>query len=118
MPDGAAGEAIDLRDAHPCRRPGGVLDLLRRPLPDALRIAVAPNIWGQHTLVPLVDEAIGHRLAHQVGTNGVAAQPMPLQDRLPLGDVRIALQRFVHLEVIAPASQLQAVVAPAPGLLG
>ena len=38
---------------------------LRRPLPHAFRIAIAPHLWRQDALVPLIDQ-IAHRLPRQM----------------------------------------------------
>src|SRR6185437_10280691 len=90
---------------------------LRRPLPNSLRIAVAPHERRQHALVALVDIAIRHRLTYQMGPDSPTSQAVPGQNILPLLNVGIALQGLCHLEVVTPTSQLQTVVAPCSGLL-
>ena len=51
VPDRRAGEAVHLLDAEPRRRPRRVLHPLGRALPDALRIAVAPDLRRQDPVV-------------------------------------------------------------------
>ena len=51
VPDRRAGEAVHLLDAEPRRRPRRVLHPLGRALPDALRIAVAPDLRRQDPAV-------------------------------------------------------------------
>ena len=52
-------------DAQLLRGPGRVLQLVGRPLVDAGRVAVAPDVRRQDGLVPLVD-VVQHGLADQV----------------------------------------------------
>ena len=117
MPDRRAGEAIDLLDAKGRRRLRGLLDLLGGALAHALGLAIAPDIRGHNAFVAIVDELIGHRLADQVVADRQALQAIGLQQLTLLAQVAVALQRLVDLEMIAPASQLQPIVAKALGLL-
>ena len=93
-------------------RPRGVLHLLGGPLAHALGLAVAPDAGRQDALVPLVDRVVADRLADQVVGDGVDVQVV-LRQRLQL-PVHIGLvgHRLVDLEVVAPAGDLEAVVAP------
>src|SRR5205085_357205 len=93
----------------------GVHEFLSGALPDALGIAVAPDACGQDAPVPLVDEPVGHALADEVVADGPAAQAVLLEERASAGRVRGLGQGFVYLEMVTPAGELEAVVAPAPG---
>ena len=115
VPDRGAGEADHGVDAERGRRPCGGLHLLGRPLPHALGIAVAPDPRVDHVLVAVVDDRVADRLAVQVGGDRPAAQPVPLQDVLLGPDVRVVLGRPGDVEVVAPAGDLEAVVAPLRG---
>ena len=77
---------------------------------DAGRIAVAPDVRRQDGLVPLVD-VVQHRLADQVVADGEHLQVVLFQQLALLGAVVVLGQGLVDLEVVAPAGQLQAVVA-------
>ena len=97
------------------RRPGGVLHLLGGALAYALRLAVAPDPGGQDVLVPLVDRVVADRLADQVVGDREDLEVV-LGEGGPLAvDVRLVGERLVDLEVVAPAGDLQAVVAPLGG---
>ena len=72
---------------------------------------------GHNALVPIVDELIRHRLTDQVIADREALQAIRLQQLTLLAQVAIAFQRLIDLEMIAPASQLQPIVAKALGLL-
>jgi hypothetical protein len=72
--------------------------------------AVAPHVRRQDRAVPLVD-SIAHGLAHQVRADGVALQVVAVEQvALGGGVVRIG-RRLVDLEMIAPAGELQALIA-------
>ena len=116
-PDAAAGEAVD--DVH-AKELGGLArvdHLLGGTLAHALRIAVAPHVVGQNALVAGVD-GIADALAHEVGADGPAVEAVLLQQIALLAHIAVALQRLVHLEMIAPTGQFQAVEAPFAGHLG
>ncbi len=116
VPDRAAGEAVDDADAELLGRPGGVDHVLRSPLLDAFRLAVAPDLGREDGLVTLVD-VVADALADQVVRDGEHLQPVLVEHR-PLGlAVLVVLEGLVDLEVVAPAGQFQAVIAPALGLL-
>nr|WP_245715064.1 hypothetical protein [Micromonospora inyonensis] len=94
----------------------GVLDLLGGPLPDPLGLAVTADPGGQDVLVPLVDRVVADRLADQMVGDGGGLEVV-LRQRLALAvDVRLVGQGLVDLEVVAPAGDLQAVVAPLGGV--
>ncbi len=60
--------------------------------------------------MPLVDP-IGHSLAHQVGADGKALQTVFVEDVPTALNVVIVLHGLVNFEMIAPAGDLDAVVA-------
>ena len=64
----------------------------------------------------LVDGGIAHALANKVGAERVATQAILTQDVPATLDVAIVLQGPVHLEMIAPAGEFQAVIAEGLGL--
>lgn len=115
VPDRGAGEADHGVDAEPGGRPRGVLHPLGGPLPYLLGVAVAPDRGGQDALVPLVDRVVADGLADQVVGDREDLQVV-LRELLALAVEVVALgQRPVDLEVVAPAGDLQAVVAPLGG---
>ena len=67
--------------------------------------------------MPLVDQ-VAHRLPDEVGTDGVATQPVILQDLPVLLAVVVLGIRAVDFEVVAPDGELHAVVAEFLRLLG
>ena len=99
------------------RRPRRVLHPLGRALPDALRIAVAPDLRRQDPAVALVDR-VADRLADEMRAEREAVQVVALEHLLDAADVVVLGERPVDLEVVAPAGELEAVEAPAAGLLG
>lgn len=119
MPDRRAGEAVDDRvddrlvgagvEEFACGACGG-LHRLGGALADALRIAVAPDLRGEDGLVALVDR-IADGLADEVIGNGVAAQAVLLELRPKRRHIVVFLERAPDLEVVAPAGELDAVVA-------
>jgi hypothetical protein len=82
-----------------------------------LGLAVAPDVRRHDGLVALVDQ-VADRLADQVIADRVALQPRVGEQAAPVFDVARRLQGLVHVEVIAPAGQFQAVIAHAPGERG
>ena len=117
LPDRRPGEAVDRLHAELRGDAGGVLQVLRGALPHALRVAVAPDPVRQDVAVPLVDRVVAHRLAGQVIRDRVDLQPVALEDVEPaLHVLRVVPTRDV--EVVAPAGDLEAVVAPLAGESG
>ena len=115
VPDRRAGEADHDVDPEGRGGPGRQLHLLGGPLPDALRVAVTPDPRVHHVLVAIVDDRLADRLPVQVVGDRPAAQPVLGEDVPALGDVRLVLGRPGHVEVVAPAGDLQPVVAPLGG---
>ena len=115
VPDRRAGESDDGGHTEACGGTRGVLHLLGRPLPYALGVAVAPDPCRQDAPVPLVDRVVAHGLPDQVVGDRPHAEVV-LRQRLPLAlGVGVVGERPVHLEVVTPAGDLQAVVPPLGG---
>src|SRR6476469_3565838 len=87
-----------------------------RALPDALRIAVAPDVRRQDPAVAVVD-LVADRLPDEVRAEREAVQVVALEDLLDSADVVVLRERAVDLEVVAPAGELESVEGPAPRLL-
>src|SRR5215218_1326023 len=117
VPDRRAGEAGDDLDAELRRRARGVLHPLRGALPDALRIAVAPDLRVDEALVAAVDR-VGDRLADEVVADRPDAQPVVLEQLALPGRVGRVAHRRGDVEVSAPARQLEPVEAPGAALRG
>lgn len=117
MPDRGTGETVDHLDPHCLGRGGGLLHLLGGPPAHLLWFAVAPDLWGEDGLVPLVDQ-VADRLAHQVVADGPDLEAVLGQDIVAALAVAVLFKGLVHLEVVAPAGQFQAVVPPFAGHLG
>src|SRR5690606_17108416 len=115
VPDRGAGEADDGVDAEAGRGPCGVLDLGGGPLPDALRLTVAPDPGGQDGLVAFVDDGVAHRLADQVVGDRPALESVLVEQLVPGVDVGGVGEGLVHLEVVAPAGEFEPVVAEVAG---
>src|SRR5579864_970517 len=124
MPDARPGESVDdRRESRRLRRRvdegaarlGGVDQLLAGPLLDALSAAVPPYVGGEDRLVPLVD-GITDRLPDQMIGNGKCLQPVALENVPAVFAIALVLQRLVHLEMVAPARELDAVISELPGL--
>ena len=104
-------------DAEVLGRPRGHLHLLGRPLPDALGVTVAPDARGEDVLVPGVDRVVADGLTLEVVGDREQLQAVLLEG-VQLGlDVGVVLGRLPRVEVVAPAGDLQPVVAPAGGQL-
>ena len=95
---------------------GGDGLFLRSPLTHAFRIAVAPNVLGQDRLVSLVD-LVAHRLTDEVRRDRVAVESVCLKNVPLLLTVVVLRVRALDVEVIAPASELEAFIAEALGFL-
>ena len=117
VPDGRAGEAGHDLDAEPRGGPRRVLHLLGGPLPDALRVAVAPDVLGQDALVARVDR-VADGLADEVRADRPAVEPVALEQLALRAAVAVVAKRLVDLEVVAPAGELEAVEVPLAALGG
>jgi hypothetical protein len=80
----------------------------------ALGLAVAPHVVGQDGPVALVDQ-VADGLADQVVADREALQAVGLEQLAPLPHIALRRQRLPDVEVVAPARELEAVVAHAPG---
>ena len=115
LPDRRPGEADDDVHAELARRACRHLHLFGCSPADTLGVAVAPDPVGQDPAVALVDGVVADRLPLEVVADGEDLEVVLLQ-RLPLRrDVRVVLDRSPRVEVVAPASDLESVVAPARG---
>jgi len=65
-----------------------------------------------------IDQLVGNGLTDEVVADGPATEAVLLQEGAPPIDVGGVGKGLVHLEVVAPAGQLQAVVAPTLGHRG
>ena len=112
VPDRGAGEAVDLRHTELRGGTSRVLHSLRRPCPDALRLAVAVDVRRQDRLVTLVD-AVADRLPDEMRADRPDAEPVLLEELASAVCVAAVGDRLLDLEVVAPAGELEAVEAPA-----
>jgi hypothetical protein len=123
VPDGRAGEAVDDRGKvvlgavaaglgveERARGLGRGDHLLGGPLAHALGVAVAPDVGRQDGLVALVD-VVADRLADEVAGDGVAGQAVVLEERPLVVDVFLARGGGIDIEVVAPAGELDTIVA-------
>jgi hypothetical protein len=117
VPDARAGEAVDHRHAELLRGPRRLLHLFDRPLVDAVGLAVAPDMGGQDRLVALVDP-IADGLADEVARDRVDGEVIPLERIALRGAVAALLERPSDVEVVAPAGQLETLVAELLRLAG
>ena len=102
MPDRAAGKTVDDFNAELLCGLCSINNTLGRPLANALRVAVAPDVLGQNRLVTLVD-VITDRLAHKMRRDCEDLQAVILK-KLTLGlAITIILKSLVDFEVVAPA---------------
>ena len=111
VPDGGSGEARDDVHPEPGRGPRRVLHLLGGPPAHALLVSVAADVRGQGGLVAGVYERVADGLADEVVADGVAFEAVLREQATLLLDVIVFREGLPHLEVVAPAGELQAVVA-------
>src|SRR5205823_8173305 len=102
--DWRAGEPVHLRHSQPGRGTGCVFHTLGCSAPNALGIAVAPDVRGKNGAVTLVDP-VAHRLADQMRPEREAPQAVSLEDLDATLDVVRLRERPVDLEVVAPARE-------------
>src|SRR5699024_8694597 len=94
---------------------GGGLHLLGRTLPDPLGVAVAPDALVEDALVTGVDRVVTDGLTVEVVGDRPAAEAVFGEDFLALLDVAGVLDGLLHVEVVARAGDLEAVVPPLTG---
>ena len=117
VPDARSREPVHLRDAELGRRTGRVGDLLGRALADSLGVAVAPELGGEDRTVALVDR-VADALADEMCRDRKALEAMTVEDLPARIGVAGVGERLADVEVVAPASELEPVEAPAGSLLG
>ena len=113
-PDRAAGETIDDTHAEFRGRTSSVLDLLRGSFAHAFGVSMPPDMLRQNLMMAFIDP-IADRLAHEVGRDRPALEPVFGQQVMSTLTVPVLLDRAGHLEVISPAGQFQTVVAQPGG---
>ena len=118
VPDRGAGEAVDLRDAEPCRRPGRVLHPFRGPRSHALRDR-------RRRTPPAAGSRGGARRSGRTppdppGAPPIAQTPRSWRSRSSRSDRDVAVvgERLVDLEMVAPAGELEPVEAEASAFRG
>ncbi len=116
LPDRRAGEADDGLHAELRGEARGVLHLLGGALTHALRVAVAPHLVGEDAAVALVDRVVADGLALEVVRDRPDLEVVLLEQ----GELALDVAGLVpapRVEVVAPAGELEAVVAPPGGEL-
>lgn len=114
MPDRRTGETHHRVDAEQGGGSGRVLHLAGRVPADLFRVLV-PEPGGQDQLVAGVDGVVADGLAHEVVGDGPDVQSVLGQDR-PLAHHVVGFRKgAVDCEVVAPASDFEAVVPPLGG---
>ncbi len=109
LPDGRAHEAVDDVAAHGAGGPGGGLHLVDRPLAEGLGLAL-DGVGGEAVEARVV--LVADALAGEVGAEGPALEAVLLEDPLPVADVGEVGRGSADVHVIAPAGDLEAVIAP------
>ena len=82
----------------------------RRPLAHPFGVAVTPDVGGHDGLVALVNQ-VADGLPDQVVADGVDPQAVLGEQVEHALDVAVLVERPLHVEVVAPAGQFQAVEA-------
>src|SRR5205085_4398917 len=111
MPDRRASEAVDDGHSEPSCRTGRVLHLLSGALLHAFGAAVAPDARRYDAPVPLVD-TVAHRLPDEMVRDREDLQAVTRQQVASLIAVTAIRERALDVEVVAPACELQTVIAP------
>ena len=114
MPDRRAGEAVDDLHTQLLGGSSGVLHFLDRPGTFLLR--VAPDL-GRDPVVGALVEDVENELADEVVGNRPALQSIAAEQVVAFLAVILILEGFLDVEVIAPAGELDPVVAPFACLL-
>ena len=110
-PDAAASETVDDGDAELGGGLGGADHLRSGALTDAFGLAIAPDFGADEGAVAFVDR-VTDALADEVVGDGPAAQAVGLEQVVVIAAVLGAGEGLADGEVIAPAGELQAIVAP------
>src|SRR5665647_2432613 len=112
LPDRRAGEPDHGLHTQPRRGARGELHLLGGALPHALRVAVAPHVVREHVAVPLIDRVVTDGLTLEVVGDRVHLQVVPLEQVELALDVGVVLGALPGVQVVAPAGELQTLIAP------
>jgi hypothetical protein len=115
LPDARPGEPDDGVHTQLRRGPRGHLHRVGGTLPHALGLPVSPHPRGQDALVAGVDRVVADGLAGEVVGDREDPQAVLLQDVVAAPDVVVVLHGRPRVEVVAPAGDLQPVVAPLAG---
>ena len=110
-PDRGAEEPVHLGDAKGGGRARRVFESARGTAAHAFRIAVTPDLGRQDAPVPLVDR-IADGLADEVRAEREAPETVAFEQLAPAPHVGRVGERRSDVEVVAPAGELQPVVAP------
>ena len=111
MPYRAAGEAVDNIDAKCLGGAARIDHLLGAALAHAVGVAIAPQAVWQDGAVAFINGRVCHTLTDQVIADREVLQAVLRQQVFARLDVAIVSQRFVDFKVVAPACQLQPVIA-------
>jgi len=116
LPDRRSGEPDHGLHAELRGQPRGQLHFLGGTLAHALRVAVAPHLCRQDVAVALIDRVVADRLALQVVRDRPDLEAVLLEQCELALDVAVLIPA-PRVEVVAPAGDLEAVVAPPGGEL-
>jgi hypothetical protein len=110
VPDRRAGKARHRVDTETRGGPRRLLHLLGGAAADALRLSIPPDALRHGRPVPLVYR-VADRLADEVVTYCVVFEIVALKYLALALYVTVVFEGIVHVEVVAPAGELQAIVA-------
>ena len=82
----------------------------RSALTDSLGISVTVNFGRKNGGVPFID-IIANRLSHEVRRNRITSEIVFLKELPFFGNVAFVVKSGLHVEMIAPTGELDAVVA-------
>ena len=116
-PDAAPGESVDDGDAELGGGLGGADHLRGGALPDALGITIAPDCGADEILVAAVDR-VTDALTDEVVGDRPAAQAVFREQIVARLAVTGVAEGLANVEMIAPAGELEAIVAPFADALG
>lgn len=110
MPDARACEAVDDFDAEIFRGARGEFEFGGGAFVDAFRVAVTPDVRREDALVALVN-VVADRLADEVGGDGEKFQAVFRKNLVAAGAIVGVGRGFLHIAMVAPTGEFQAVVA-------
>src|SRR5665647_3337186 len=117
-PDLRPGEADHGVHAELARHLCGELQLFGSTLAYTLRVPVAPHSGPNDRLMTKVDRIVADRLSLQVVRDRPDLEPVPVEDLDTAPQIGVVLCGSPHIQVLAGACDLQAVVAPLARVLG